>query len=290
MNLHTHSRYAFLAFGLAFVFALPAAAATTIEHAGWLYGEEADKAIELAQEHNVPVAILYTFRETTCPKCVGAARQMASAKSTKKMVRIMHYYGKGSDELNSSKAAELFKATRGQAKDKSNIIPDLYFVMPDGRALGMVPYEEAASAESEAKAVSQIGAWLKDVPEELEKADRNAEKGRFEAALKAIDKIIEQDAKVSHIIQVQLGQVEEDEEKPETPASLFFPNLKQEKASEYKALAMEKIAEAEKLIEKEELRDARRLLRTLLRAPDDFEAKAKAEALMEKVTELLKAS
>lgn len=276
------------ALGLAFAMSLSATAGT-IEHDGWLFGEEADEAIKKAKEYNVPVAIMRTYRETTCPKCIGAARQMAASKSTKKMVRVMVYVG-GSPDLQSKEASALIKKAYGQTKDPSGWIPDLYFVMPDGRALGFVPYEDSAKAESESKAVLQMAAWLKGIDKTLEKADRDAEKGRFEAALKDIDEIMEQDAKINHMIRIQLGVIDKKEKMPETPVSLFFPTLKDEKVAEYKAMALEKIADAKKLIAKDELRDAQRLLRTLSRLPEGFEAKAQAQTLMEEVVEKLKSS
>lgn len=288
MNTRTRSLLSIFALGLAVVLAQPTTAGT-IQHAGWLYGEEADKAIERAQEHNVPVAVMRTYRETSCPKCMGAARRMAASKSTKKMVRVMVYIN-GSDDMNSEAASRLVNKGFGQTKDPSGWIPDLYFMMPDGRAIGFVPYEDSADTEAEAKAVAQIAEWLKDVAKTLEKADKDADKGRFDSALKAIDKIMEQDAQISHLVQRQLGVIDEKAEQPESPANPFFAGLKEEKLAEYKALAMEKIAEAEKFIEKEELRDAQRLLRVLARTPEDFEAHAAAQKLMDEVTEKLKAS
>ena len=276
------------ALGLAFAMSLPAGAGT-IEHDGWLFGEEADKAIELAAEHNVPVAVMRTYRTTNCPKCMGAARQMAASKSTKKMVRVMAYVN-GGDNLKSASASKLLNKAYGQTKDPSNWVPDLYFVMPDGRVLGFVPYEDSAKTESEANAVAQMAAWIKGVDKVLENADRDAEKGRYDAALKDIDELMEQDAKINHLIRIQVGVIDKKEKMPETPVSLFFPNLKDEKLAEYQALAMEQIGQARKLIEKEELREAQRLLRTLSRVPEGWEAKAKADAMMQEVIELLKAS
>ncbi|MFK7790428.1 MAG: hypothetical protein AB8C95_13160 [Phycisphaeraceae bacterium] len=288
MNNRTLSFLSILTLGLAFAISLPTAAGT-IEHDGWLSGEEADKAIELAIEHNVPIAVMRTYRTTTCPKCIGAARQMAASKSTKKMVRVMLYVN-GDESLKSDAASKLMRKAHGQVKDPSGWIPDLYFLMPDGRALGFVPYEDSAKTESEAKAVSQMAAWIKGVDKTLAKADKDADKGRFESALKAVDEIIDQDAKINHLIRIQVGAIDKKEKMPETPVSLIFPGLKDTKVAEYKALAMSKIDEAKKLIEKEELRDAQRMLKTLSRIPDDFEAKAKAAELMEEVVELLKAS
>jgi hypothetical protein len=275
------------AMGLSLMLALPTAAGT-IEHDGWLYGEEADKAIELAIEHNVPVAVMRTYRETTCPKCMGAARQMAASKSTKKMVRVMVYVN-GSDDLKTTSGAKLVNKAYGQTKDPSGWIPDLYFMMPDGRALGFVPYEDSASTEAEAKAVVQMAAWINGVEETLAKADQDIEKGRFSSALKDLEKIEEQDAKINHMIRIQLGVIDKKEEMPETPASLFFPGLKDKKVAEYKVKTLEMVAEARKMMEKDELREAQRLLLKLSRLPDDFEAKAKSEALMEEVIEKIKA-
>lgn len=288
MNHRTLSFLSILTLGLTLALSLSADAGT-IEHDDWLFGEEADKAIELAIEHNVPVAIMRTYRTTTCPKCIGAARQMTSSKSTQKMVRVMLYVN-GDANLKSDAAAKLLNKAYGQVKDPSGWIPDLYFVMPDGQALGFVPYEDAATTESEAKAVTQIAAWIKGVDKSLDKADRDAEKGRFESAIKDLDEIVEQDAKINHLVRIQLGVIDKKEKMPETPVGQFFPGLKDKKVAEYKAMAMQKIDEAKALIQKEELREAQRLLRTLSRTPEDFEANAKAQELMDEVVELLKAS
>lgn len=272
------------------VVATLSAGAAVVENKGWLYGSEADEAIELAQKHNVPIAIMRMFRETDCPKCIGASRQMAASKSTKQMVRVMAYVGEGSADLGSAKVDELMRKAHAKSKDKSNWIPDLYFVMPDGTALGFVPYEDAAKTESQASAVLQMAAWIKGVPGVVEKADRDADKNRFDSAIKAIDAILEQDAQISHLIQQQLGQIDNKEPMPATPVIAFFAGLKDEKMTQYKALALQKIAEARKMIEKEEYREAQRLLKTLSRIPEDFEAKAQAETLMLEVVEKLKAA
>lgn len=288
MTRHLFSVFSSFALGLTLVLAVPAVGGT-IAHEGWLYGEEADKAIELAQEHNVPVAVMRVQRTTDCPKCIGAARQMAASKSTKQMVRVMAYVG-GGDNLKSEATNRLMNKAYGQTKDPSNWIPDLYFVMPDGRVLGFVPYEDSASTESEAKAVLQMAAWLKGVDKVLEKADRDAEKGRYEAALKDIDELMVQDAKINHMIRIQTGVIDKKEKMPETPVSLFFPNLKDEKVAAYQALAMEQIDKARKLIESKELREAQSLLRTLSRTPEGWDANTKAQAMMQEVVDLLKAS
>jgi len=287
MFQRSRSLLSILALGLTFALASPATAGT-IEHDGWLYGEKADKAIELAIEHNVPIAVMRTFRTTSCPKCLGAARQMVASKSTEKMVRVMVYVD-GGDELKSEAAAKLVNKAYGQTKDPSGWIPDLYFVMPDGRALGFVPYEDAASTESEAKAVVQMAAWINGVEDELAKADRDVERGRFSSAIQDIEQLEEQDAKVEHMVRIQLGLIDKKAEMPETPENPFFPGLKDEKIAEYKAKALEMVAEARALVEKDELREAQRLLRTLSRVPDDFQAKAKAQTLMDEVVEKLRA-
>lgn len=268
---------------------VPSTFAGVIDREGWLHGEAADKAIELATEKGLPVAIMYAERETSCPKCLAAARKMFSAKSTGQMVRVI-VYTDGHEKFHSAAATALLSKAHEQTKDPSGWLPDLYFVMPDGRALGFVPHEDARSAEAQANKVAQIADWIKGVAKTLEKADQDVEKGRYDSAIKALDKIMEQDVKISHLIQVQLRKIDADEEMPETPVAPFFAGLKEKKLVEYNARALQKLAEAEVLIDKEQLQEAQQLLRSLAGMPESFDAKAQAQQLRKQVEEKLKSS
>lgn len=289
MLKRTTSLYAIAILALCGFFALPTSA-KVIEHDGWLYGEEAAKAIEKAEEYGVPIAMMHTFRDTTCPKCVNAAQVMASVSSHKKIVRVMVYFGKGSDGLNASKTMDLFRKVQRQVKRKSNYIPDLYYTMADGTPLGFVDYQEAAKAREQGANVLKIGQWLSGANKDIEKADRDAERGRFAQALASIDKIIEQDAQVSHLVQIQLNKAKKEDKAPETPVSPFFSTLRAEKFAAYQELAQKELAKAQKLVDEGELREAQRAARTLMRGPEDFATTAAAEKLHDEIVEKLRSA
>jgi len=274
---------------LAGLLALPATAATTIEPNGWLYGDEAEAALEKAEKYDVPVAIMHTFRETTCPKCVGAAQVLSTPSTHKKMVRVLVYVG-GDSDLNSPRAMALFKKIRGDVNRTSNYIPDLYYTTADGQALGYVDYEDAADARAESSTVLKIAQWIDSAKKDIARADRDAERGRYTRAIDAISTIVQQEAKVSHLRQIQLGKVDKDAAMPEQPVSVFFPGLLDEKRAAYLKLAKAELDKARKLVEAGELRDAQRAARTLMRGPDDFETTAQAKALYEEIIDKLRAA
>ncbi len=275
------------AIGLSVSLAGPSAGGV-VEYEGWLYGDEADEALEQAEKYDVPVVIIKQFRDTSCPKCIGAGRTMVSAKANKEMVRIVYYVGEGAAELNSAKTKALYNKVWPQVVDPSNIAPDMYYTTTDGKALGFVPYEEPHSARDEGKAVLQIGEWRSSVPAEVAKADRDAERGRYKQAMEKIDELIEQDAKVSHLIQQQIGQAEADAKMPDKPVSSFFPDLRGEKHAEYLAMAQAELDAARQLVADDKLKEARRALLPLSRGPEDFETTAAAKELLDEVTEKLR--
>lgn len=259
------------------------ASATVVEYEGWLHGEEADKAIELAAEQDLPIALMRQWRETDCPKCKGAGSVMASAKPNRQMVRVILYVGEGADQLNSEKTKALFRKVAGQVKDPSGWIADTFYTQADGTILGFVPYEDANQASEEGKKVLQIAEWKSSVPNDIAKADKLAERGRYEQALAAIDQVISQDAQISHMIQVMVGKAEEDSKQPDKPVSSFFPELREQKVKAYKALAQAELDAARQLVSDEKLREAQRALRDLARGPQDFETTAAAQKLLEEV-------
>ena len=265
-----------------------AASAEVVEYEGWLYGEKADEALEQAEKYGVPVVMIKQFRETSCPKCIGAGRTMASAKPNKEMVRIIYYVGEKGAALNSEKTKALFNKVRKQVVDPSNWAPDMYYMNTDGEALGFVPYEEPHSAREESKAVLQINEWIDSVPVELSKADKDAERGRYKQAMDKVDVLMDQDAKISHLIQQQIGKAKADAKMPDQPVSAFFPEMRKEKHAEYLAMAKAELDAARQLVEDEKLRDARRILLPLSRGPEDFSTTDAAKQLLAEVQEKLR--
>lgn len=264
------------------------ATAGEIEYDGYLYGEKADEAIEKAQKYDLPIVLIRQWRDTDCPKCKGAGSVMAAAKPHKQMVRVILYVGEGSEALNSEKTKELFRKVHGQVTDPSGWIADTYYTTADGQALGFVPYEDAHEASDEAGKVLQITEWKGAVPASVAKADSYAERGKYKQAMDAIDEIIGQDAKVSHLIQVMVGKATEADKMPDKPVSSFFPELREQKKTEYLAMAKVEFDAAKQMVADEKLREARRTLQNLSRGPEDFETTGQAAKLLEEVEEKLR--
>ncbi|MFN3165524.1 MAG: hypothetical protein ACE37H_00505 [Phycisphaeraceae bacterium] len=269
--------------------AVPSAlAGDEIEYDGWLYGEDADKALEKAEQYDLPIALMRQWRSTSCPKCKGAGNVMAAAKPHKQMVRVILYVGEGADQVNSEKVKALFRKINGKVADPSGWIADTYYTKADGTVLGFVPYEDAAGVRDEAGKVLQITEWAGAVPGEVAKADRYAERGRYAQAMEAIHEIVEQDAKVSHLIQVLVGKASEDDAMPKTPVSAFFGELREKKHAEYLAMAKLELDAAKQLIADDKLREAKRALLPLSRGPEDFETTDQAKKLIDEVDEKLR--
>lgn len=263
-----------------------AAAGTVIESEDWLVGDEAAQALEMARERGLPVVLMMTARETTCPLCVNASVDIISARPHKDMVRIMYYTdaaGLNSTEVN---------AFAQQAGRNIGVMRSFsaYYLTAEGQPLGFVPYGETTSAREEGGTVLQIHEWISSVPRAVERADAQAERGRYAEAVRAIETVASRDAQVSHMIQQLLGKAEEDAEMPETPVSPAFPGLLEEKLAEYEALAEAELDAAQALIDAKELRDAQRALRTLARGPEAFATTDRAKQLLEEVEELLRSS
>ncbi len=280
---------AFAAIGLSLTSA-GTALAEVVEYEGWLHGEQADEALEQAQKYNVPVVIIKQFRETTCPLCLGSGRTMASAKPTKEMVRIIYYVGENSAGLNSEKTQALFNKVQRQVVDPSNWAPDLYFTTADGQALGFAPYEEPQEATEEGKTILQVREWIDSVPAETAKADREAERGRYVQAMEKIDEIMEQDAKISHLIQVQIGKAKKEDKMPATPVTPFFAELRDKKISEYQAMAQVELDAARQLVNDDKLAEARKALLPLSKGPEAFTTTADAKKLLDEVTQKLRST
>lgn len=268
--------------GLTALFA-GASAAQELRYDGWLYGEDAEEALDYAIENDIPIAMMYTWSSTDCGLCMGAARTMAASRPNRQMIRIAVYHGPGSASLNTERVTQLWRQVNRQISDSSNWIPDLYYLTAEGQALGFVAYEDANQTSDKANTVLQIAEWKDSVTGTLARADAEAERGRYTQALERVEEIVSQDAQVSHLIQVQIGQADEDDAMPDQPVSQFFPNLFQQKHDEYAALAMEKVEEARQHFEDGELARAMSLLRPMTRGPQSFEATAAAQTLLDQV-------
>lgn len=277
-----------LLIALALFLITPLSSARTLEYEGWLFGEQADEALAYAEEHDIPVVIVKTFRTTSCPKCVGATQSMVSAKANRELIRIMYFVGDGSKGLNTEKTTQLYRKVAGQVKDPSNLAPDMYYSTAEGTALGFVPYEKANDSRAEAGKILQIAEWLSSVPVEVSKADRQAERGRYQKAVEDIGRIIERAAKLSHMIQVQVGMADADAKMPEQPVTDFFPGLLETKTGEYNAMAEKALDKARALVEAGKLTEARRALLPLTRGPESFKTTAAAKQLLDQVVEQMR--
>lgn len=289
MKRFSQKLFAITALGLSSVGFTPASAGV-VEYEGWLHGEKADEALDYAEENDIPVVLIKMFRETDCPLCRSAGNSMAAAKPNKQMIRIVMYVGKGSEGLNTERVTSLYRKVSKQVKDPSNWAPDMYYTTVDGRALGFVPYEEANESRSEGGTVLQISEWVSSVPGDVAKADKYAERGRYDQAIEQIDKILEEDAKISHLIQTLVGMAEKDSKMPETPVSRFFPDLRAEKVKAYEALAQKELEAARKLVAEEKLREAQRALKSLARGPEAFSTTEAAKRLLDEVETKLRDS
>ena len=170
----------------------------------------------------------------------------------------------------------------------SNFIPKMYYLAPDQTPLAYVDYEQKQEATPEGEMVAQIFQWVAGVERDMERADRMAERGRYAEAMEAVDEVVEQDAKVSHLVQQMLGLAAEGEAMPDTPVRLMFEGLRETKCAEFEAFAQAQLNEARALAEQEEYRSAQRILRNLVRGPEDFATTEPAKALLEEVLEKMR--
>lgn len=201
------------------------------------------------------------------------------------MVRVLVYTD---DSRNGEGMRQLVNRLRGSANEASNMIPKLFYLAPDGTPVAYVDYEEKVDAAPEGEKVAQIIQWASGVERNLERADRMAERGRYTEAMREVEEVVEQDAKVSHLIQQMLGYAAEGDDLPDTPVSPMFEGLREAKHAEYEALAQAQLDEARALTEQEEYRNAQRILRNLVRGPEDFATTEPAKALLEEVQDKMR--
>jgi len=211
---------------------------------------------------------------------------MARVRATEDMVRILIY--NSDDSRNAEGVQHWARMLSHEVGGASNYIPRMYYLAPDKTPLAYVDYEQKQEATPEGEKVAQIFQWVAGVERDLERADRMAERGRFTEAMREVDEIVEQDAKVSHLIQQMLGHAEEGDAMPDTPASPMFEGLLEEKRSEFEAIAQAQLDEARALAEQEEYRNAQRVLRNLVRGPEDFATTEPAKALLEEIQEKMR--
>ncbi|MFI4860555.1 MAG: hypothetical protein ACIAXF_07745 [Phycisphaerales bacterium JB063] len=170
----------------------------------------------------------------------------------------------------------------------SNNIPSMFLLSPDKEVIAYIDYEQVDQAEPESRTVLQIFEWSAGVERTVARADRMAARGRYVEALREIDEIAEQDAKVSHLIQTMLGRADADSDMPETPVRPMFAGLHEEKLAEYEALAQAELDQAKALIAEEDYRGAQRILRGMVRGPESFATTAEAQTLLEEVVAKLR--
>lgn len=201
------------------------------------------------------------------------------------MARVVVYTD---NSRNGAGMQQLVNRLRGSANEASNMIPKMFYLAPDGTPLAYVDYEEKADATPEGEKVAQIFQWVSGVERDLERADRMAQRGRYTEAMESVDEIASQDAQVSHLIQQMLGHAAEGDAMPDTPVSPMFDGLGEAKHAEYEALAQAQLDEARALADQEDYRSAQRILRNLVRGPEDFATTEPAKALLEEVQEKMR--
>ena len=213
---------------------------------------------------------------------------MARVRATRNMVRVLVY--NDARERNTGVLDSLVSTVTRDVTVVSNSVPRLFFLTPDQDVIGYVDYEQVAEASDEGNKVAQIMQWANAVPRQVSRADAMAARGRYAQAMDEIDEVVDQDRQISHLTQVLVGKASEDDDIPETPVRPMFESLRDEKKAEYEALAQEKLDAAQRMVEREELREAQRALRTLISGPEDFSTTAPAQALYEEVIAKLRAN
>lgn len=204
------------------------------------------------------------------------------------MVRVMFY--RDERERNGDAFNGMISAIRSQVGGDQQYAPDIYFLTPDRRVLSFVEYKdysEEAVADEGTKAL-QIMQWYDGAQRAIERADRSAQRGRYTDALREIDDLLEEDARVSHLIEQLVGKADPDAPLPDVPVSTMFDGLRDTKLAEYEALAQTELDAARSLVAEEKLREAQRILRGLSRGPDSFATTAAAQALLEEVVQKLR--
>lgn len=300
----TRSTYRILGLAVAVLFAAAALVqAEKIEPAqGWATADQLDKAIEFAQKTGRPLALLYTFENSDCPKCVGGSRQFMYSSSLKSHVRVLVYTNQAGPEFHRMAAT---------IKEQDAFVPRLYLVDPDMQALGFVPYGKSELDVQKAAGTSaQIMAWKAKSAKAIEQADRTASAGRFSAALKAIDKIAEEDSKIAELIEgvatspaskpavaqatrpapdkspdkadaQAASDADADAKEPAAPLkSHYFAGLVDTKRAEYETMAAETFAKAKALYDEGKLPQAKAAMQTMVRDNADLDSGKKAADLL----------
>ncbi len=249
--------------------------------AGWGTGEDLDQAIEYAQKKGLPIVFVHTFKETDCPKCIGATTRFTSERGFQNMVALMVY---------ESESSPKFRQVEQQVKDHGTYLPRLYITDPELNLIAFVKYEDSARGSTAAAAMAnEFMAWRSNVPKRVDRADAQAaRRAAYSKSLEQIEKIAAEDRAVSAKLDQILRGVEpakKADADAEAPAAKgrFFPNIVEEARQRYEQMAAERLAEARTAIEQEDYVAARRVLTPMVRDGADLPQIAEAANLLKQV-------
>jgi hypothetical protein len=239
---------------------------------GWVTGAEMDQAVKFAQDKHLPLVFVYDFREGSFH---SSAHSYMRNQSLAGFVKVLVYV--------SAKPPSAFQKVADQIQEPDSFLPVMYFASPDLQVLGFVQSGARSDKVSlHATLAKQLHVWLTRTSAELNKADKCAADGRFNAALGVYRKAAIEDIKNTVLVSKTWEVIlTEQEAKP-----LYFPDLP-ERMKKLETLAEERLAKATEHYEKQEYAEAKKLLEPMVKDKADFEAVKKAAELLKKVIEAM---
>lgn len=259
---------------------------------GWALIEHMDKAIEHAQENNLPMVFVHTNRVyniSSCPRCVQAVRSATAHRFLRhgpfnSMVSMVVYQNENSPE---------FRKVQQQVADRGQGFPRLYITDPDLNVIAFVAADDERRALNTAITNTvQFMSWRNGVSRRVEQAQAMARRGQLHQALTAIQRIAQEDSEVTTRLDAMLrntsqqqtqGTSDAQQNEQQLAPGRFFPGIVDEGSVAVQKIADEVLEEARKAMEEGDWVTARRLLTVMARDQSDMPQVARAQQLLEQV-------
>ncbi len=154
----------------------------------WLPGEKLQQALELGAEKDVPVAVIYQFKESSCPLHRSRVGSYENLRELKGMIKVRTYTEDQTPGL---------REARGEAF--TYMLPVLFINDGEGHLIGFAAYKSSIQDLTlTAKQAAVTMKWKQKTRKTLRTIEQQIQRKQFSVALKQLGAVANQDRKLTY--------------------------------------------------------------------------------------------
>lgn len=266
----------------------------------WSPADKLGEGLTAAAAKDVPLAVLYQFRDTSCPIHNSRVSTYETLQELGGMLKVRTY-----SETPPADLAKVNPTTYGR------ILPVVFLADGEGHAIGYIAEETPLmEARETAKQAAAVMTWKRTTRAALAAVEKQIENKQLIPARKQVDLIARQDLAATVAIKASLDKANKlskdrfegkkvkpaeaakpaKTDEPALTEGVFFAPKTAELGAKLDALLTEKLAEIDALLTQGDTQKASRQLAPLLQAKFGDDGDAKVKAMDEKIKTAMKAA